>query len=326
MSAFSSPAPRAVQACYQRRWASSKRINRLRSRVEKPLDREIFNDFALLRDNYAVPKHTIVLAHGLFGFSQLDLSHDLGLRAGLLPPIHYWHGIVDALASRNVRVVTTSVPPSASIQHRANHLAQQIATLCPGEPVSVIAHSMGGLDARCMLSSLRPARDQVDVRALVTIATPHRGSYFANYLHTVPLLPLPRLYGLLRRVGLGTEAFQQLTTGYMQNTFNPLTPDVEGVRYFSYGATTPKPSLLSLFWLTHRIIRRREGPNDGLVSVESSRWGSYKGTLVNVSHFDLINWTNVFARTARHIAGVPDGFSAIAFYLAIADMLAKEGL
>ena len=35
-----------------------------------------------------------------------------------------------------------------------------------------------------------------------------------------------------------------------------------------------------------------EGPNDGLVSVASSRWGSYKGTLVDVSHLDLINWTN----------------------------------
>jgi triacylglycerol lipase len=26
--------------------------------------------------------------------------------------------------------------------------------------------------------------------------------------------------------------------------------------------------------------------------VESSRWGKYQGTLDNVSHLDLINWTN----------------------------------
>ncbi|KAL5604241.1 hypothetical protein BROUX41_002221 [Berkeleyomyces rouxiae] len=319
--------PKTAHDASQKRWASSRRIERLRSRVEKPLDREIFTDFAALRDNYAAPKHTIVLAHGLFGFAQLDLGHDLGLRPGLLPPIHYWHGIVDALTARNVRVVTTSVPPSSSIQHRANHLARQIAALCPREPVSIIAHSMGGLDARCMLSSLRPGPAAgVDVRALVTIATPHRGSHFADYVHAAPLLPLPRLHGVLRRVGLGTEAFAQLTTAYMRDTFNPLTQDVQGVRYFSYGATTPKPSVLSPFWLTHRIVRRKEGPNDGLVSVESSRWGSYKGTLINVSHLDLINWTNVFTRTARYMAGIPEGFNAIAFYLAIADMLAKEGL
>ena len=47
-----------------------------------------------------------------------------------------------------------------------------------------------------------------------------------------------------------------------------------------------------MFRQSHRIIQDFEGPNDGLVSVESSKWGTYKGTLVGVSHLDLINWTN----------------------------------
>jgi triacylglycerol lipase len=66
------------------------------------------------------------------------------------------------------------------------------------------------------------------------------------------------------------------------------------MRYFSYGASV-KPALWSAFWHSHRIIEREEGPNDGLVSVPSSMWGGeegYKGTLVDVSHLDLINWTN----------------------------------
>lgn len=61
-----------------------------------------------------------------------------------------------------------------------------------------------------------------------------------------------------------------------------------------------------------------EGPNDGLVSVESSRWGEYKGTLDNVSHLDLINWTN---RLRWYIWELTGGkrrnFNAIAFYLHI---------
>ncbi|KKA29715.1 hypothetical protein TD95_005352 [Thielaviopsis punctulata] len=298
------------------RWSSS-RTNHLRARLKKPLDREIFNDFALVRDNYTAPKHTIVLAHGLFGFSQLAL--------GPLPPVHYWHGIEAALTAHNIRVVTTAVPPSASIQRRANGLARQIAQLCPNEPVNIIAHSMGGLDARCMISSLRPAH--VDVKALVTVATPHHGSPVADFLlQEMPLLPVEHIYRVLRRVGLGTEAFAQLTTGYMRDTFNVLTPDVSGVQYFSYGATTPRPPLWSPFWLSHRIIRRREGANDGLVSVQSSRWGTYKGSLVDVSHLDLINWRNMMTRTARYVMGRQEGFNAVAFYLAIADMLAKEGL
>ena len=55
------------------------------------------------------------------------------------------------------------------------------------------------------------------------------------------------------------------------------------------------PSLWSTFRHSHSIVEKEEGPNDGLVSVASSQWGGeagYKGTLVGVSHLDLINWTN----------------------------------
>ena len=58
-------------------------------------------------------------------------------------------------------------------------------------------------------------------------------------------------------------------------------------------------------------VLEKEGPNDGLVSVQSSRWvgqkysrfrevfadsacqGNYMGTLENVNHLDLVGWTNV---------------------------------
>ncbi len=78
----------------------------------------------------------------------------------------------------------------------------------------------------------------------------------------------------------------------MLDDFNPQTPDRDGVRYYSYGASMPQPSLWSTFRQSHRIVEREEGANDGLVSVASSKWGVYKGTLVGVSHLDLINWTN----------------------------------
>lgn len=56
-----------------------------------------------------------------------------------------------------------------------------------------------------------------------------------------------------------------------------------------------QPGLFSPFRPFHRILEEVEGPNDGLVSVASSKWGGdagYKGTLVGVSHLDLINWSN----------------------------------
>ena len=75
---------------------------------------------------------------------------------------------------------------------------------------------------------------------------------------------------------------------------SPKDPTQFRCRYFSYGATV-KPSLWSAFRQSHRIIEQAEGANDGLVSVMSSQWGGesgYKGTLIGVSHLDLINWTN----------------------------------
>lgn len=48
----------------------------------------------------------------------------------------------------------------------------------------------------------------------------------------------------------------------------------------------------SAFRQSHRIVSEAEGSNDGLVSVRSSQWGTYKGTLLDVTHLDLINWHN----------------------------------
>lgn len=97
-------------------------------------------------------------------------------------------------------------------------------------------------------------------------------------------------------------------------------------RYYSYGASL-EPQRWSVFRPSHDIIKRLEGAeNDGLVSIPSCRWGTYKGTLVGVSHIDLINWTNRLKWYVWSLTGIKKNFNAVAFYLDIADMLAKEGL
>lgn len=56
-----------------------------------------------------------------------------------------------------------------------------------------------------------------------------------------------------------------------------------------------QPGLFNIFRPFHQLLEEVEGPNDGLVSVASSKWGGdagYKGTLVGVSHLNLINWSN----------------------------------
>ena len=141
-----------------------------------------------------------------------------------------------------------------------------------------------------MISRVQPPN--VKVLSLTTIATPHRGSAFADYIfNQIGPRSIPRVYKALEFFGLETGAFRQLTEDYMTEHFNPRTPDIDGVRYYSYGACFD-PQFTSVFRRSHNIIEREEGPNDGLVSVASSQWGEYKGTLKDVSHLDLINWTN----------------------------------
>jgi triacylglycerol lipase len=104
------------------------------------------------------------------------------------------------------------------------------------------------------------------------------------------------LLDMLPNGGGDGKAFKSLTIESMRK-FNEDTPDVDGVRYFSWGAVydpglidtwkfVPFPPL-SFFLSTdtirwpHSVILEKEGPNDGLVSVESSKWVG----LVSHSHF-----------------------------------------
>lgn len=121
-----------------------------------------------------------------------------------------------------------------------------------------------------MISRLKPPN--VEVLSLTTIATPHRGSAFADYLFKqIGPTNIPKLYKILEFFHMESGAFRQLTLEYMAEKFNPRTPDVDGVKYYSYGATM-QPHLLSVFRQSHKVIEEIEGSNDGLVSVHSSQW------------------------------------------------------
>lgn len=275
-------------------------------------------DYASLKESYATPKHPIVLAHGLLGFGELRLAGDW------LPGLQYWRGIKEAMQAHNIEVIITTVPTTGSIVERAHALHSQIKAKASGKDVNIIAHSMGGLDSRHLISRIQP--QEFRIKSLTTIATPHRGSCVADMLfRDIGADNITGLYKLLGRMKIGTGAFSQLTNDYINSRFNPVTPNDPEVRYISYGAAA-HPHLFSVFRLSHDLAEVIEGPNDGLVSVASSRWGEYKGTLMGVTHLDLINWTNRLKRLAANMSLLTPNFNAIAFYLAVADMLAEEGL
>ncbi|KAG9094120.1 hypothetical protein FRC06_011139 [Ceratobasidium sp. 370] len=165
------------------------------------------------------------------------------------------------------------------------------------------------------------------VLSVTTIATPHRGSAFADYfLSTLGRQHLPGFVSLMDKLPIGGgdgKAFESLTLDSMRK-FNQETPDDPNVHYFSWGAKF-EPGILDAlgFGFSHKIILQKEGPNDGLVSVKSARWGTYLGTLDGVNHLELVGWVNQARNTITEWMGGEANFRPGTFYLGVANTLAE---
>lgn len=115
--------------------APSTRHQRAQDPRLKELGTVFQDEFAAIRTQYQAPKNPIILAHGLLGFDELRLVPNQ-----LIPGIHYWRGITEALAAKDVEVITASVPPSGSIERRAEKLGEIIAQKAQGKAVNIIAY------------------------------------------------------------------------------------------------------------------------------------------------------------------------------------------
>ncbi len=228
----------------------------------------------------------IVLHHGLMGYDELRLGN---LRWC------YFHKIDRAIGQLGSPVIISRVHPTASIAERAVQLKEcilsRLATL-PGKPqrVIVIAHSLGGLDARYMISRL----DMADrVAALLTVTSPHRGSPFADWV----VRHLDDRLGLLKMLawmGLNVGAANDLTTAACRR-FNDEITDHRAVRYFSIQCSREWRKAPIFAMASHKIIRDAEGDNDGLVSLKSSAWGKV------LDHWETDHWQSINRQlTIRH--------------------------
>src|SRR5437773_1910471 len=88
----------------------------------------------------------LVLVHGLLGFNQLKL---FGWTLA-----SYFPGIPEFLTAAGNRVLVPRVSPTGSVAERAGQLKAFLDREAPGEVVHLVAHSMGGLDARYLIACL----------------------------------------------------------------------------------------------------------------------------------------------------------------------------
>jgi triacylglycerol lipase len=228
----------------------------------------------------------ILLAHGVMGFTELSLGR---IRQS------YFRGIPEKLGEHGIEVHRPSVPAIGSIAKRAEALAAFVRAL-PTKKVNIVAHSMGGLDARYAIKHLGLAPR---VASLTTIGTPHRGSPIADVGAALVgnILGLNKLLGL---VGLGVDAFHDLTTEHMTK-FNAEVEDARGVRYFSVIATVDHgdPDLLPLLSPSSLFLTKRTGPSDGMVPADSQAWGRVLDR-VKADHWAQIGWSRSFDAAAYY--------------------------
>jgi triacylglycerol lipase len=233
------------------------------------------------------PPLPVVLVHGLFGFDRIGVP---GAR------FDYFRGIARHLDGLGCHAHAVRLPASASVPDRARELVAAIDAL-PHERIDLIAHSLGGLDARYALTHLGLARR---VRSLVTVGTPHRGTPLADLALDGPL-------GMARRIvaalGVPLEALEWLGTEALA-AFNAQVVDVPGVRYACVvGGMHRDDSVIPLALVpAHAYLRRVAGPNDGLVPVASQYWGETLAE-IEADHFAQIGW-RVTVRTSFDAAAL----------------------
>ena len=261
----------------------------------------------------------------------LVLIHGAGFR-DLTWPV-YWGRIPSVLEAHGATIHYGLQDCWASIETNAQTIAGRIDEILAesgSEKVNIIAHSKGGLDARMAASSLGCGNR---IASITTIATPHHGSKTMDKLFAIPR-PLWNTAAFavnnwIRLVGDKKPDFlklcEDLTTEKMRE-FNDNNPDVPGVYYQSFACVMKHPLSDINLSTANAVIRHFEGENDGLVSVDSARWGenytilrsnSFRG----ISHLDAID-----LRRHRLTGKKGDGVSDIcAFYVSMVEDLKKRG-
>ncbi len=261
---------------------------------------------------YIRTRYPVVLMHGFGIFAALRRGGHLhqeamGLRS---------HGI-PAFAP-NVAAYNTVLARAEMWKRRLDYVLK----VTGAERLNLIAQSMGGLDARYLISRLG-MHDLV--ASLVTVSTPHRGSGIADVVLEQPEWAREWTAEVLNWLGARAledatadflRSVAELTPSYIRGRFNDEAPDHPSVRYYSYagraGKETGVPINPFLRILNGRLYPR-EGVNDGFVSVDSAKWGTFLGT-IDADHAQQVG-----------ISFSKNSFDAHGFYCGVVERLSADG-
>jgi triacylglycerol lipase len=256
----------------------------------------------------------------------LLMLHGIGFRD--IPIINYWGRIPRYLKRFGAEIYYGNQEGIGTITTAGADVAARIDEICAetgAEKVNIIAHSKGGLDARYAISGLGKG---AKVASLTTMNTPHHGVRFAD---TATKLRLPVYLRLAKVFNAAFRTFGDAAPDFYGSTrqfrtdealaFNEQHPDDPQVYYQSYTSVMSRPSSDSLLAPSFYLIKRLGEENDGLVSVDSARWGNFRGVFRNeqgkrgISHADIVDMHREDYK----------GFNVIDAYINIVSELKERG-
>jgi triacylglycerol lipase len=211
----------------------------------------------------------VVFLHGFAGFSELGVGPLTGA---------YFRGVGRRLRARGVEASFVRVSAFGSLFVRSAELSTYVREL-GNDRVHLVAHSMGGLDARFALANLG-LRDHV--ASLVTVATPHAGTPLADVGS--------RLLGASNKLSSRLASVLDLTTSRLA-AFDAEAPDAADVTYGSILAS-PRSGIRGvgpLLLPSYAWLKRRSGDNDGVVPVSSQVHGRVLGH-IDADHWGAVGW------------------------------------
>jgi hypothetical protein len=120
---------------------------------------------------------------------------------------------------------------------------------------------------------------------------------------------------------LSPDAIRGFSTEYMKQ-FNIDVPNADGVKYCSYAGVSgvgEEDVLAPIFYPMHLLLLLEDQRNDGWITVESAKWGEFKGEIA-ADHADQIGHDLSIRSRIRRMFGRP-AFNHLAFYEQIVEDL-----
>ncbi|MBR3109349.1 MAG: hypothetical protein IKH30_19515 [Clostridia bacterium] len=225
-------------------------------------------------------------------------------------------------------VFKSKIDAVGSVESNAAQLRDEINWIIRetgSDKVNIIAHSKGGLDAKCMIRQYGMA-DQV--ASLTTLCTPHQGSPIASFVMRFPRFAVKyaafwvntffRFFGdkhpdsftacqeLKRSEHLEQDMLEGIDGVFCQSFSSTFHPDEKNADF-----VTRIPLIIS------RWIEKGRA-SDGMVPRDSAIFGEYRGDCVDgsISHTEIVDF---MVRDKKRD-------KIFAFYSALCEELAQAGL